>query len=291
MRPNERLEYRGMGGGPAARFPGDTRLVVWPIVNVESWDIAGPMPRTVLPPPFGGGLLPDIANWGWHEYGARRGFWRLKQALDELGIVPTLSLNGVVCEAYPEIAGACRDAGWEFMGHAYVQGPTHKLDDQAGAIRQTIDAIRDFTGTPPIGWLSPGLTETYETIDLLADAGIEYVGDWVVDDLPVDLKTKSGAPMTALPYSLEINDIPVILVQNHAMSEFVQRTIDQFERLYAEAEHEARILSIAVHPYVSGVPHRIAYFEGILKALAEKPGVEFWTGEKIYHWHRSLAGV
>lgn len=283
--PNDRLTYKALTDVPGATFPEGVRLVVWIIVNVEYWDIANPMPRAVLPPPMGQMRIPDIANWGWHEYGMRRGFWRLKDALDSRNITPTLSINGHVCEAYPQIASAAHDSGWEFMGHSFKQIPMHNLDDEAKEIERTVEAIRKFTGAAPRGWLGPGLTETHDTLDLLSDNGIDYVGDFSVDDLPVPLKTRSGREMTAMPYTLELNDIPIYCVEHHTAAQFQQRCSDQFDRLYQEAEEEPRILSIAVHPFLSGVPHRIAYFERVLDMLSGRKDVAFWTGEQLLDWH------
>lgn len=281
-----RLAYRALGDEVPHQFPDNIRLVVWLIVNVEYWDIAGPMARTILPPPKGEPRIPDIPNWSWHEYGMRRGFWRLKSTIDQCGVTPTLSINAHVCHAYSRVAASAREGKWEFMGHSYKQGPIHDVDDEADVIKRSVDTLNDFVGRPPVGWLGPGLTETEQTLDLLSDAGIEYVGDWIVDDLPVDLSTKSGRPMTGLPYTAELNDIPMFVVQHHSASEFERRCLDQFERLYAEAENEPRILSIAVHPYISGVPHRINYFERVIEFLSGKPDVAFWTGEQIHNWHR-----
>src|SRR3712207_1156626 len=106
------------------------RVAVWPVVNVEHWLIGNSMPRQVLVAPTGAQLLPDVANWGWHEYGMRVGFWRLLAAFESRAIRPTLSVNGAVCEAYPRVAAAARDAGWEFMGHGFVQVPTHKVESE-----------------------------------------------------------------------------------------------------------------------------------------------------------------
>ena len=283
--PQDRLEYPGLNEKPHFTLPSGVRLVVWVIVNVEFWDIANPMPRTILPQPSGATRLPDIANWAWHEYGMRRGFWRLKSVLDELGIIPTLSCNGHVCQAYPQIAQSAKDSGWEFMGHGYKQIPMHNLDDQQLHIKKTITTIAEFTGKAPVGWLGPGLTETNDTLDLLSENGIQYVGDWVVDDVPVPLKVKTGDPMLAMPYTVELNDIPMIAVKQIPITEFQNRCRDQFEQLYLESEQEARILSLAVHPFIMGVPHRIKYFKQILEMFAAKPNVEFWTGERIMHWY------
>jgi hypothetical protein len=105
------------------------------------------------------------------------------------------------------------------MGHAWEQMPIHKVDDQARMISQSLDTLERFASSRPIGWLGPGLTETYETPDLLAAAGIKYIGDWVYDDEPTEITTTYG-PLVTLPYSVELNDIPIMLVQHHESGYF-----------------------------------------------------------------------
>ena len=134
----DRVPYSPITDRPPLKLPDGKRMVVWTIINVEMWDAGRPMPRTVLPPPMGKPLVPDLANWSWHEYGNRVGFWRLHECFAKYGIVPTMALNGIVCEAYPQIAAAALDAGWEFMGHGYVQRPMHHVEDQAKTIADTI---------------------------------------------------------------------------------------------------------------------------------------------------------
>ncbi|MGH8688230.1 MAG: polysaccharide deacetylase family protein [Burkholderiales bacterium] len=285
MRPlPERIPYSAIVDRPPLKLPAGGRIAVWTIVNVEEWSIDRPMPRTVLPPPFGQPLLPDLPNWAWHEYGMRVGFWRLIEALEKAHVKATLALNGSVCQSYPRVAGAARDAGWEFMGHGYHQRPMHHVEDQRTAIRDTIAAIREFTGKPPRGWESPGLTETNVTVDLLAEAGIEYVADWVLDDQPVRIDTTHG-PVVSVPYTLEMNDIPMMALQSHPSAEWLQRGIDHFDRLYAESERITRVMAISVHPYITGAPHRIGYLEKLYQHIASRPGVLFWTGEQILDWY------
>lgn len=285
MTPHERIPYSAVIDRPKLKLPGDARLVVWPIVNVENWDISGPMPRQVLTAPSGVAALPDIPNWAWHEYGMRVGFWRLKASLDRHGIRPTLSINSSVCTTYPRVAGAARDAAWDFMGHGVSQTPMHKLTDQRAAIAAAVAEIKAFTGRAPRGWLGPGLTETAETVDLLKEAGLDYVGDWVVDEQPCEIATRSG-PIVALPYTVELNDIPMMMIQHHRAAELYTRSVAQFRRLYEDAADNARIMAIAVHPYITGVPHRIIWFERLLAFLARQPGVVFWTGAEIVDWYR-----
>jgi peptidoglycan/xylan/chitin deacetylase (PgdA/CDA1 family) len=286
--PRERVPYSAIVDRPPLALPDGGRIAVWTIVNVEEWAIERAMPRTVLAPPMSATarqpLLPDLPNWAWHEYGMRVGFWRFMDVLKKFGITPTLAINGSVCRSYPRVAGAALDAGWEFMGHGYVQRPMHHLEDQRAAIGDTIAAIRDFTGKPPRGWESPGLTETYETIDLLAEAGIEYVADWVLDDQPCAIATASG-PVISIPYTVEINDIAMMLLQNHPSEAWLRRGIDQFDRLYAESATITRVMAVSIHPYVTGVPHRIGYLEQLYQHMLARPGVLMWTGERILDWY------
>src|SRR2546422_931052 len=120
-----------------------------------------------------------------------------------------------------------RIAGWEFMGHGVVQGAMHLLSDQREAIRQAISILQKFTGKKPKGWLGPGLTETWETLDLLAQEGIEYVSDWVNDDQPYELRTTAGR-LGSVPYTIELNDIPMMIIQPPAPSGWLQRCPDPF---------------------------------------------------------------
>jgi len=286
MRPRDRVPYSAIVDRPPLTLPGGAQMAVWTIVNVEEGAIERNMPRTVLPPPMGQPLQPDLPNWAWHEYGMRVGFWRIVDVLASAKITPTMAVNGSVLKSYPRIAEAAREAGWEFMGHGYVQRPMHHVEDQRQAIRDTIAAIREVTGKPPRGWESPGLTETYATVDLLHEEGIEYVADWVLDDQPVKIRTSTGE-IVSVPYTLEVNDIPLMALQHHASDELYLRGAAQFDRLYAEsvASESARVMAISVHPYITGVPHRIGWLEKLYAHVASKPGVLMWTGEQILDWY------
>ncbi len=290
MIPRERSPFSAIVDRPVLRLPGDARLIVWTVVNLEVWDISRPMARQVIPAPTGQALLPDVPNWSWHEYGMRVGVWRFYDLYRRLGLVPTLSINARVCEDYPRVAAEARDAGWEFMGHAYEQGPVHKIDDQAAMIDRSMRVLADFTGSPPIGWLGPGLTQTLDTPDLLAAAGIKYIGDWVYDDEPTTIATANG-PLVTLPYTVELNDIAMMAVQHQVSENFTRRCCDQFDRLWAEGAERPRVMTIAVHPYISGQPHRIKHLEAVYDHINGHEGVIHWNGAQIYDWYDgSVAG-
>jgi allantoinase len=286
MLPTERLCYSPITERPKLVLPHGARLAVWVIVNVEEWDPAQPMPRTVLSPPAGGSPMPDIPNWAWHEYGNRVGFWRMLTVFDQLRIRAVLAINGSAIGRYGAIARAARERGWEFIGHGFTQQSMQKVADERADIRNTAAAIRAVAGRHPRGWLGPGLTETWETPDLLVEEGYEYVCDWVLDDQPVMLQTRTR-PIVSIPYTQECNDVAMMLIQHHKAGEYYDRAIDQFEQLYSDAAESARIMALVVHPYIMGAPHRLKYFRNALLHIRERPDVLFWTGEEILDWYLS----
>jgi len=286
MLPNERLAYSAINERPALALPNGARLAVWVIVNVEEWDIRQTMPRTVITPPAGGAPMPDIPNWAWHEYGNRVGFWRMLPVFDEARIPAALAINGCAIAAYEPIAKAARDRGWEFMGHGFTQKSMQKVENEAADIARTTEAIQSFTGRRPRGWLGPGLTETWETPDLLAEAGYDYVCDWVLDDQPVVLKTRSGS-IVNVPYTQECNDVAMMLIQHHKASEYADRAIDQFEQLRQDAAASARVMALVVHPYIMGAPHRLKHFRKAVEHIRGARDAVFWTGEQILDWYKA----
>ncbi len=290
MLPRQRTDYSAIVDRPPLRLPGHARLVLWPIVNLEVWDIGRPMPRQVLPAPTGASLLPDVPHWSWHEYGMRVGVWRFFELFRARGIKPTLAINARVCEDYVRVAEEARREAWEFMGHAYDQMPIHKHDNQRDMINRSMDLLERFTGKRPLGWLGPGLTQTYETPELLAAAGVKYIGDWVYDDEPDIIRTANG-PLVTLPYTVELNDIAMMIVQHHESDYLLRRAIDAFDRLYAEGEHRAKVMAVAIHPYISGQPHRIKYLEAIYDYAAKFDGVLHWNGEQILEWYLKAKSI
>jgi peptidoglycan/xylan/chitin deacetylase (PgdA/CDA1 family) len=157
-------------------------------------------------------------------------------------------------------------------------------------IARSLDILERFSGKRPVGWLGPGLTQTLETPELLVGAGVKYIGDWVYDDEPTVITTARG-PLVTLPYTVEINDITMMIVQHHESEYLSRRAIDQFDRLYAEGGNRAKIMAIAIHPYISGQPHRIKYLEAIYDHARRFEGVLYWTGAQILDWYTLTAAA
>ena len=281
---NPRADFSPIFDREPLKLPGGARVAVWPVINVEEWDINEAMARTVLPTPQGVTVIPDIPNFGWFDYGLRVGFWRMKQVLDNYGIRATVSLNASVCLSYPQLVEESLKSGWEILAHGFIQRVINKEPDERAVIRKTISTIQEFTGTAPRGWMGPGLAETFDTPDILAEEGIEYIADWCNDDQPYPMKVKSGS-LVALPYTVELNDIPVYLVQNHRSPELFERAKDHFDTLYREGEESARVMCVSTHPYITGAAHRIKYYEKIFEYIRQHDHVVFMTGSEILDWY------
>lgn len=283
MRPNERLPYSPINERPPLQLPGGARVAVWTVVNLEVWDIARAMPRGVLTPPMGQPQLPDVPNWAWHEYGMRVGVWRFFELFRSLGIRPTAAINGMLCEHYPQIVTTAKAENWEFIPHGYEQRPMQTVADQQTSIRKALDAIEQATGTRPIGWLAPGMSQTLETPDFLAAEGLKYTGDYVHDDEPSWMKTVHG-DMVTVPYTFDMNDITIMALAHHEGKHFYERGIDQFTQLHKEGETRAKIMPIPIHAYLSGQPHRFVHLEKLYRYLVAQPDVVFMTGAEIHDW-------
>jgi len=163
--------------------------------------------------------------------------------------------------------------------------PIHKVEDQKSMIERSMDLLEKFAGKRPVGWLGPGLTQTLETPELLAGAGVKYIGDWVYDDEPTTIATDNG-PLVTLPYTMENNDITMMMVQHHEAAYWTQKCIDTFDRYYQEGAERPKIMAMAIHPYISGQPFRIGYLEKVYEHINRHAGVLHWNGEQILDWYR-----
>lgn len=285
---NPRVPYRFSDDRPALHAHAKGRIMVHLVVNVEHWQFEQPMPRTIITPPHGKETVPDVPNFSWVDYGMRAGLPRIINAIQDRGLPASTSFNASVIDAYPRAAQAMLEAGWEFIGHGLHQKSINHAGSQAELIDAALGKIQAFTGTTPRGWLSPGLRETDDTPELLKAAGMDYVCDWVIDDLPDWLTTRNG-PLMAMPYNLEINDSIIYAVEKHSSPEMMQRlqrTLALFER---ESQHRPRVLAIGLHPHLIGVPHRFGYFEEMLDLLMKTPGVGFFNGSEIADWYSQQA--
>ena len=156
-------------------------------------------------------------------------------------------------------------------------------DQERGYLTEVVDTIAAATGQRPRGWLGPGLSETFQTPALLAELGLGYLLDWTNDDQPYRLNVPE---LLSVPYSVELNDLALFLFRNASGPEFVQVVKDQFEQLYADAEHSGRVMALALHPFVTGQAFRNRYLDQALAYLAAQPGIWLATSDEIAEHYR-----
>jgi peptidoglycan/xylan/chitin deacetylase (PgdA/CDA1 family) len=273
---------------PPLHWPNGARVAFWVIPNIEHYPI-DVMARTGMRAPLDS--LPDIYNHSWRDYGVRIGVWRVMEVLDQYKLRATVALNAAICEEHPLIIEEGERRGWEWMGHGILNAQRLidlDADGQRQTIQKCVEMIHKATGRAPQGWLGPGLGERWETPALLAEAGFRYVADWVNDDQPYRLQTTAG-PLVALPYSIEVNDIPLFLDQKRTGAEFVQIARDQFDTLYREGATSGRVMALALHPFLLGAASRVRYLDEILAYITNHPDVWLATGSEIVEAY--LAGA
>ena len=289
MTTNPRIPFRMASDRRPLPGPDGRNLIVQVVVNVENWRFDQPMPRKLITAPHGADSVPDVPNFAWAEYGMRVGMPRLFRVLGERGLPVGCTINAGVVETYPRLAEAILEAGWELIGHGLHQKALTGEASEADLIEQALTILRDFGGRPVEGWLGPGLRETLETPDILKAKGVRYVSDWVLDDVPCWMGTRHG-PLIAMPYTLEINDSPLHAIQAQPSDEMLQRTRRSVAVLAREAAETggARVLTVALHPHLVGVPHRIDILGELLDLLLARDDTVFLTGRQIADWYEAV---
>ena len=271
-------------------WPGGMTLAVWFIPNIEVWHFDSPAGAAISPNTSG--RVPDIINYAWREYGIRVGLWRIADVFDAAGIRATVALNSQVCVEFPKAVEEMNARGWEFMGHGITNSSNLAnlpLDEEREVIRTTLRTIEEATGKRPRGWLRPGLVETFNTPDLLAEEGVVYVGDWNTDDQPIPMKVKTGK-LFSVPYGMEINDMSLLLRHNYTGEQYLQALTDQFDTLYVDSQTTARVMGIPLHPFLTGQPRRTPYLQRAIEHFQQHDRVWFPTGSEIVDAYQEIIG-
>ena len=277
--------YTPINRRPKLKWPNGARVAVWVIPNIEFFPLNEPVPGAR------GSYTPEVSAWSVRDYGARVGVFRIMDILSQRDIRASVTLNSEVCDAYPEIMEDAMALNWEFLGHNQSNSrPFHVTPPEGDKqlVHDVVARIEQTTGRKPRGWLGSGIQETWQTLDYLADEGLDYVCDWVNDDQPYFMDA-GGRQMVSLPYSTEINDLPQFRA-GRSNEEFESMIRRQFDRLYMEGEESARVMAICIHPFVIGVSHRIWVLESALDYIKSHDDVWFATGEEIVDaWLKSGA--
>jgi len=273
LHTNGRYDYDPILGRSRAPWPHGKKLALYIAVGVEDYDFGDGRVENLLE----GIPAPDLVNASWRDYGNRVGGFRLLQRLDAFGITPTILLNTAVYDSAPELIAEARRLGSEIVGHGFSNSDSLAAmseADERSYIGAVAERIRLEEGEAPLGWSSPWLTHTDNTLDLLAESGYRYVMDLRADDQPVSLRTR-GTPLLAMPYSLELNDSTSMVIRGVSPADFADMIIDEFEEMLLAAEDQPLVMSVVLHTFISGAPFRLRQLTRALEHIAGH-GTDVW---------------
>jgi peptidoglycan/xylan/chitin deacetylase (PgdA/CDA1 family) len=285
---HERFDYSPIVNREPLRWPNAARVAIWVVPNIEHFHFTESFPGSP-----DSGAVPDVPGYSLRDYGNRVGIWRMMEVLDRHEVPVTAAINSDICRHAPAIVDAGIARGWEWMAHGTsnsVRIPGLTPDDQRELVEDVLGTISDAVGTRPRGWLGPGLGETAETPDVLREAGLTYVADWVNDDQPFAMRTTHG-DLYSIPYAYELNDKLIFGARGVPASRLYQMLVDQFDVLYAEGAQHPRVMGIALHPFITGQAFRSKYLDQALGYLRGHDDVWWATGSEIVDAYRLQANT
>jgi peptidoglycan/xylan/chitin deacetylase (PgdA/CDA1 family) len=281
---HDRYDWSILPQREKAAWPGGARIALWVVAALE-WFPLDMKGQPFKPPGALVTAYPDLRHYTLRDYGNRVGIFRVMQALDRYGIRASAAINAAVAARYPSLVEECTGRGWEIVGHGLdmdrLQYEGLPVAAERELVAKSLATLRDVSGRPVRGWLSPARSESLATLDLLAEAGLDYVCDWANDDMPYPVRA-GGRTIHAMPHSPDLDDYAILVNNHHGEDEFRDQLIDQFDVLYAEAATQGgRIMAISLHPWVIGQPYRINALESALAHCMKHPGVWPATGAEI----------
>jgi len=268
-----RYDYSNITTRADYTWPGGRRLAVYVALNIEAFRFGEGKGAAIAPPD----QAQSHSIYSWRDYGNRVGIWRLFQLLDELGIPAEAQMNTAVYEMAPDIPARLRARGDEILGHGLTNSDEqgHLGEDEERALIEGVTAtIERHEGVRPIGWMSPWLSNSSVTMDLLQEAGYRYAMDWTMDDQPIWIRTRKGR-ILAMPYPIEVNDTRGIVWYRYTADEFADMIVDQFDEMLAQSARQPLVCPISLHPFVIGRPYRIRRLRRALQHILEH-GERVW---------------
>lgn len=269
-----RFDYSAIRGRPALEWPGGARLAVYIGFNVEYFAFGEGLGANLAP----ASAQPDVLNYAWRDYGNRVGVWRCLDLFDDLAWPTGAIVNTALYDHCPEVVDAFVVRGDELIAHGHTnaqrQGALTEEQERA-LIVHCRDRIARAHGKAPAGWLSPWISESAVTPDLLKEAGYSYTLNWCHDDQPTSMRTRAG-PLWSVPYPQEINDIPMIVGRLMDAKDFAQMIIDQFDEMLEQSRSQALVMGIALHPYLMGQPYRLRHLRRALRHIETHRANDVW---------------
>jgi allantoinase len=266
---HDRFPYSAITRRPDYQWPNGARLAVYIALNHEHFAFGEGLGAMLGP----ASPQPDVLNWSWREYGNRVGAWRCLELLDQLQLPAAALVNTALYDHCPELVAACVARGDEIVAHGHTNSERQGSMEEAleaALIVQCRDHIARDSGTAPKGWLSPWISESLHTPDLLAEAGYHYTLNWCHDDQPVRMHTRGGGALWAVPYPQELNDIPMVMARQMDARDFVDMVIDHFDEMLEQSRRQPLVMGLALHPYIFGQPYRLRHLRRALQHIQSR---------------------
>ena len=265
-------------------WPEGKAVAVWMLVNLE-WFPITPEDKPFRAPGHMQTPYPDYRHYTAREYGTRVGFYRLLDAFAKVGVPASVAVNSRIAERYPSIIADIVSAGHEIVAHSTDMNGTIASGLDVAVERERIlsslDILEKVSGVRPRGWHSIAHSQSFATPRLLAEAGVDYMCDWVNDELPYRFDS-GGGELINLPMSHELSDRQILVNQQHSIDSYAEQIIDAFDLLERESRmHGGRMLALNLTPYIVALPYRISEFERLLAELVNRREAWFAQGGTI----------
>lgn len=267
LKTHGRYDYSSLPNRAQYEWPNGTKLAVYVAMNIEAFSYGEGKGAAIAPPE----QAMSHSIYSWRDYGNRIGFWRLMDMFDDLQIPVQHQLNTAIYDECPDIPERIRSRNDEFLGHGYTnseeQGGLSEQKEK-DLITECTATITKHEGKAPTGWMSPWLSNSETTMDLLQEAGYRYVMDWTMDDQPIWIKTRGGK-ILSMPYPVEANDNRGIVWYRYTSSEFTDMLIDNFDEMLEQTQRDGHplVCPISLHPFVVGRPYRIRQLRRALEHI------------------------
>jgi len=268
LRGPERFSYSPISRRPKYTWPEGKRLALYLSVNVEHFPYGEPggpdLDRPTLPW--------AQRSWLWREYGNRIGAWRLLDLFDELQLPVGVIANTAIYDHCPEVLEAHNRRGDELIAHGRNQVERQiemSVEQERQMVQEVTRVFTERNGVRPAGWMSPYLTPSANTTDLLSESGYQYCMDWgLCDEQPFWVKSATGR-LLAMPYPIELNDQPAIVYRRNTAAEYAEMLVDNFDELLRASVDTPLVYAISVHTFVVGQPYRLARLRRALQHMLD----------------------